>query len=138
MKIAVPTRNNKVDDHFGHCESYSIFSIEANTIQSVEMFPAPEGCGCKSDIAEVLQKKGVTVLLAGNMGAGALNVLQNEGITVLRGNSGDVRMVVEDYLQGKLSDSGVGCASHEAHHGQGGDGHVCNHGHESTSFSIDV
>lgn len=138
MKIAVPTRNNEVDDHFGHCESYSIFSIEAKTIQSVEMFPSPQGCGCKSDIAEVLQKKGVTVLLAGNMGAGALNVLKNQGITVLRGNSGDVRMVVEDYLQGKLSDSGVGCASHEAHHGHGEDGHVCNHNHANNSFSIDI
>ena len=27
MKVAIPTRNNVVDDHFGHCEYYTIFTI---------------------------------------------------------------------------------------------------------------
>ena len=27
MKVAVPTRGNVVDDHFGHCESYNIYNI---------------------------------------------------------------------------------------------------------------
>ena len=30
MKIAVPTRNNVVDDHFGHCEAYTIFTVDTN------------------------------------------------------------------------------------------------------------
>ena len=28
MKIAVPTRDERVDDHFGHCDHYTIFTIE--------------------------------------------------------------------------------------------------------------
>jgi predicted Fe-Mo cluster-binding NifX family protein len=41
-KIAVPiTNTNQIDSHFGHCESYSIFTISAiNNIKS------PQGCGC--------------------------------------------------------------------------------------------
>ena len=28
MKIAVPTRDGRIDDHFGHCDHYTIFEIE--------------------------------------------------------------------------------------------------------------
>ncbi len=31
MKIAVPvTKENQIDSHFGHCESYSVFTISEN------------------------------------------------------------------------------------------------------------
>ena len=32
MKIAVPTRDERVDDHFGHCDHYTIFTIEDNNL----------------------------------------------------------------------------------------------------------
>ena len=44
------------------------------------MIPSPQGCGCKSDIAGVLENMGVSVMLAGNMGQGALNVLTSHHI----------------------------------------------------------
>lgn len=34
MKIAVASEKEKVTEHFGHCESFSIF--EAETIKSLE------------------------------------------------------------------------------------------------------
>jgi predicted Fe-Mo cluster-binding NifX family protein len=124
MKIAIPTRGNLVDDHFGHCEAYTVFTIDENKkIISSEILPSPQGCGCKSNIAGVLQQKGVSVMLAGNMGMGALNVLTGHGIDVYRGNSGDVRLLTEAFLQGKVGDSGIGCQ----HHGEHGEEHQCNH-----------
>lgn len=124
MKIAIPTRNKMVDDHFGHCEAYSIFTIgENNTIENTEIFPSPQGCGCKSNIASVLREKGVTVLLAGNMGDGALNVLNSQGIKVYRGCSGYASDVSESFLKGTIKDSGEGCHHHDEH----GEGHVCSH-----------
>lgn len=45
---------------------------------------SPEGCGCKSDIARVLATDGVTVMLAGGIGGGAVNVLNNSGIEFIR------------------------------------------------------
>lgn len=126
FRIAVPTRNGAVDDHFGHCESYSIFTVENGRIAGEpESLPAPQGCGCKSGIASVLQEKGVTVMLAGNMGAGALNVLSRHGIKVFRGCSGEVRPLVEAYLAGGIADSGESCHAH----GDSADGHVCGHHH---------
>jgi predicted Fe-Mo cluster-binding NifX family protein len=124
MKIAVPTRENDVDDHFGHCEKYTLFTVDKdNKIETLETLPSPQGCGCKSNIAGILQQKGVTVLLAGNMGEGALQVLTMHGIQVYRGNQGDARQAVEMFLQGKIKDSGEGCH----HHGNQSDGHQCTH-----------
>jgi predicted Fe-Mo cluster-binding NifX family protein len=103
---------------------------EGKNITQTELLPSPDGCGCKSDIAAVLQEKGVTVMLAGNMGTGAVNVLARSGIEVYRGCSGDVRAVAEAFLAGAVSDSGQSCMQHENHHGRGHShehGHQCNH-----------
>ncbi len=110
--IAVPTRDGSVDDHFGHCACYTLFTVTGGRITARETLPSPEGCGCKSNIASVLQAKGVGVMLAGNMGEGAKCVLGQCGIAVIRGCSGPVETVVSDYLAGRIADSGEGCRSH--------------------------
>lgn len=119
MKIALPSRGNQIDDHFGHCEFFTIFTVDTDTkeIKDSETVPSPEGCGCKSNIASVLADKGVKVMLAGNMGEGAVRVLNNSGIEVLRGCSGDVKAAALKWLEGSLKDSGDICHAHE--HGCG-------------------
>jgi predicted Fe-Mo cluster-binding NifX family protein len=112
-KVAIPTRAGQVDDHFGHCEYYTIFTIEEGKISKEETFNAPEGCGCKSNIAPILASMGVQTMLAGNMGQGALYVLTTSGIEVYRGCSGNVSEVINDFLKGEVTDSGLGCHSHE-------------------------
>lgn len=117
MKIAIPTKENVVDNHFGHCEYYTILTVgQDNKIMSSEMIPSPQGCGCKSNIAGDLENMGVSVMLAGNMGQGALNVLSAHHIKVIRGCSGNIMDVAAAFLKGELTDSGVGCTSHEHHH----------------------
>ncbi len=99
MKIAVPTRDNRVDGHFGHCEYYTVFAISKdNTIIDSKFIASSEGCGCKSDISSILQRMGVGLMLAGNMGDGALQNISMSGIAVIRGCSGEVNDVVLDYL----------------------------------------
>ncbi len=124
MKVAIPTKGNAVDDHFGHCESFTIFNIDENKkVIGSEILPSLQGCGCKSNIASVLREKGVSVMLAGNMGNGALNVLTNHGIEVYRGNNGNVEKLIVGFLQGNIKDSGFGCKTHENHD----ENHVCTH-----------
>jgi len=130
MKIAVPvTRNNQIDDHFGHCEFYSVFTIsEKNVITEVKTIPSVQGCGCKSNIAHILAEDGVTVMLAGGIGGGAINVLNNSGIEVIRGCSGNASELVKQFVAGLVVDSGESCKTHEQHHGEGHEHeHVCNH-----------
>ena len=112
-KIAVPTKDGVVDDHFGHCEYYTIFETNKNDIISQCTLPAPQGCGCKSNIASILQEAGVTVMLAGNMGLGALNVLSKHGIKTYRGCTGNVENIIKEFLMGHINDSGVSCSHHD-------------------------
>jgi predicted Fe-Mo cluster-binding NifX family protein len=128
MKIAVPvTSDNNIDSHFGHCESYGVFTIsDKNEIVEMKSVGSPEGGGCKSDIASVLASDGVTVMLAGGIGGGAINVLNNSGIEVIRGCAGNAAEVVKLYLSGLVEDSGSSCQQHEEHQ-HGGGAHTCNH-----------
>lgn len=90
MKIAVSVNENKVEEHFGHSKCYRIFIIkEKGAFEESEELYSSEGCGCKSNIAFLLKEKEVKVLLAGNMGNGAFVNLNNAGIRVYRGCSGD-------------------------------------------------
>ena len=102
MKIAVPTRDGVIDDHFGHCAYYTIFEIENNEIVNSSRLESPQGCGCKSGIAADMEAMGISVMLAGNMGEGAKNKLERHNIKVVRA-----------YLIGLIKDSGEGCSHHE-------------------------
>lgn len=122
-KIVMPTRDGRIDDHFGHCEYYTIMTVDdSNKVVSREEMASPQGCGCKSNVASIFQEKGIELMLAGNMGMGALNKLNAHGVRVIRGCSGDIMTVLNDYLEGKLQDSGESCHHHHD------DGHVCHHG----------
>ena len=118
MKIALPSRDNLIDSHFGHCEYFTVYTINEEKIIQEETIPSPSGCGCKSDIASVLAENGVTLMLAGNMGDGAVTVLNNSGIEVIRGCSGSIKEVALAWISGTLTDSGDSCHEH---------GHECNH-----------
>lgn len=122
LKIAVPTRDGMVDEHFGHCQSFTIFHADENkTITAEESFTPPPSCGCKSNLIPILVEKGVTALVGGNMGEGAVTRLGQAGIRVTRGASGPVRAAAEAWLAGRLKDAQIVCHSH-------GD-HECGHHH---------
>lgn len=122
MKIAVPSRNGLVDEHFGHCKEFLIFKVEGDKLVAEKAMPSPEGCGCKSGIAADLARAGISHLVAGNMGEGAVRVLTAHGINVIRGAAGDAAEAAQAFFKGTLADSGVGCAGHS-----GEDGHECSH-----------
>jgi len=131
MKVAVPSRAGEVDGHFGHCEGFSVFSLdERGGIVGEESVASPAGCGCESNIGGVLARMGVTHLVAGNMGEGAVRVLQANGISVTRGASGSAREAVERFAAGTLADSGTPCTGHAGEHGAHGHAHGqdCGHG----------
>jgi len=122
-KIAIPVINNQINDHFGQSEMYKLYTIsEANKITSIETMAAEQGCGCKSNIATELAEAGVTTMLAGGIGQGAINVLGNNNIKVIRGCSGDADAIAKLYIDGLVLDSGESCQQHEK-----GEAHKCNH-----------
>jgi predicted Fe-Mo cluster-binding NifX family protein len=124
LKIAIPTRAGTVDEHFGHCESFTIYSLDENkAVTTSESFTPPPACGCKSNLIPTLVGMGVTMLIAGNMGEGAVVRLGQAGIKVIRGASGPVDAALQAWKDGKLADTQILCmahgADHECHHGEG-------------------
>lgn len=113
IKIAIPTQDDVVDDHFGHCEHYTVFTVDNKSIISSERLESPQGCGCKSNIASVMQEMGITIMLAGNMGMGAFNKLSTHGINVVRGCHGNIEDVLKAYLEGSIADSAESCSHHD-------------------------
>lgn len=116
-KIAIPTRDEMVDDHFGHCAYYTVVTLDdQNQVINRERLASPKGCGCKSNIASVMQEMGISVMLAGNMGMGAYNKLNAHGISVIRGCHGKVEDVLKAYQCGNLTDSLEACDHHDCDH----------------------
>ncbi len=132
LNIAIPTREgDMVDEHFGHCEYFTIFKVndETKTIISKEKLDSPEGCGCKSDIIHTFLEKEIDVMLAGGIGAGAVALLESSGIGVFNGCSGQTDETVLNFLNGKVYGQGV-CCNHDGcgeHHGECGEHHSCDH-----------
>lgn len=113
IKVAVPSRDDMVDPHFGHCESFSIFTIgQGREILEIERLTPPADCGCRSGLIPVLLAKGVSVLLAGGMGQGAASQLTENGIKVVRGVSGPAEAAVLSWAAGGLVDSEDVCHAH--------------------------
>ncbi|WP_339660250.1 NifB/NifX family molybdenum-iron cluster-binding protein [uncultured Polaribacter sp.] len=125
-KIAIPiTKDNKIEDHFGRCKFYEIHTFsEDNEIVDVQLLESDGKCGCKSNIVSVLVKEGVTFMLAGNIGDGAMSKLNDAGIGVIRGCAGNSADVIIDFVDGKITDNGISCVKHSHKKGHA---HACNH-----------
>ena len=118
-KIAIPSRDGQVDEHFGHCGYFTVLTIGPDkAVVAEETFAPPAECGCKSNLVNDLLAMGVTALIAGNMGQGAADKLRRAGLTVVRGASGPVRAAAEAFLAGSLKDKDELCTAH---------GHECLH-----------
>ncbi len=116
-KIAIPTKNNYVESHFGQADHFHVFTIQDGEVKDSERVDSGQGCGCRSNIIGILKEKGVSVMLAGNMGEGAYQKLNMAGIDVIRGCRGKIESVLEKYQAGLLADNGDHC--HSDGHGHG-------------------
>lgn len=103
MKIAVPTAENKLCMHFGHCEQFVIVEVDEKTktiISKEEAVPPPHEPGV---LPKWLHEKGVTAIIAGGMGMRAQQFFQQYGIQVIVGAPSDhPQTVILNWLKGKL------------------------------------
>jgi len=100
-KIAVPNKNGRVDQHYGSCDVFSIFTIEADADTRVggqTEISARALRGCKTGLADELKRAGVKTVLVAEIGAGASRALGALGIRVVAGAAGSVRDALDRYL----------------------------------------
>jgi len=119
MKIAVASMQNEVSEHFGHCEKFRLFDIKEGKVISVDEIINPTQHS-HGQLPTMLMQQGVNVVIAGGIGTGAKQLLQNAGITVYSGVSGNVEEAVNMHLLGELVDANTDCGHHHGDdHGHG-------------------
>ncbi len=105
MKVAVsaigPTLDTQVDPRFGRCQYFLIVEPDSMKFESVENSNASTSGGAGIAAAQMITGKGVEVVLTGNCGPNAYQVLSPAGIKVITGVSGTVQEAIRDYRAGK-------------------------------------
>lgn len=113
IKIAVATEDGSITEHFGYCKSFSIFDAENGQIVKTESIPNP---GHKPGfLPNFLNDMGVTVVIAGGMGSGAVKIFNEKGIEIITGAKGSAEAAAKSYLQGTLKSTGSVCHEHQHH-----------------------
>lgn len=113
MKIAIPTKDNRVDDHFGHCDYFSVFELnDKNEVVSTSQIKTSKECGCKSNLAEVLAAEKVNVMLAAGIGQGAVNKLKMQNIEVIAGFKCSIEEALAKYLRKDYQTTFSICVEH--------------------------
>lgn len=120
MKLAITYENGMVGQHFGHTEQFAIFEINDQKEIVANEIINTNGAG-HGALAGFLKERNVDVLICGGIGMGARVALEEVGIELLPGVTGDIDEVVEAYLKGSLNvDFDATCHHHEGEHD-------CNH-----------
>jgi len=124
MKVCVTATvgdlNAQVDPRFGRCQYFVFVDSDTMAIEAMpnEAIAAPGGAGIQA--AQTVVNKGVDVLISGNIGPNAFQVLSAAGVKVVTGAYGTVKEAVEMYKTGKLSETGVSTVAAHAGMGMGG------------------
>lgn len=120
MKIVIPSADEKLCGHFGHCEYFTFVEINPETkeIISIEKKVPEEGISCQS--ASWIATQGANIILAGGMGGRPMAIFAQNGVKVIAGCPElEIETVVNQFLNDSLTTGENSC---------GGEHHHC-HGH---------
>lgn len=110
LKIAVPTFNDQLTTHFGHCEKFAIVSVQDNKILGSEFISPP--VHQPGVYPRFLADLGVKVIIAGGMGQKAQDLFTQNNIEVYMGvSAGSPTDLVEKYINNNL-DTGENQCTH--------------------------
>ena len=108
MKFAIPLAEGKLTAHFGHCQEFALVEVEGNEIKIKEtLVPPPHEPGV---LPKWLHELGTNVIIAGGMGARALDLFAQNDIKVIVGASALApEELVKQYLDNTLQTGGNVC-----------------------------
>ena len=120
MKIVIPSADEKLCGHFGHCEYFTFVEINPETkeIISIEKKVPEEGISCQS--ASWIATQGANIILEGGIGGRPMAIFAQNGVKVIAGCPElEIETVVNQFLNDSLTTGENSC---------GGEHHHC-HGH---------
>jgi len=122
MRVAISatgsTLDAEVEPRFGRCPYFIIADPDTMQFEGVENSSAMQAGGAGISTGQMIASKGVQVVLTGNCGPNAYQVLSAAGIQVITGVSGKIRDAIQAYKSGQLQATSQSNVA--AHSGMGG------------------
>lgn len=139
MRVAIPTEDERgldstVDQHFGRAPVYTILDTESDAVETVEN--DSHHFGGSGHPPEIVADAGVEVVLAGDIGRGAVSRFEDRGIPVFRGATGTVAEAIEDWEAAALEQVGPDDV-HGHGHEHGDHTHDHDHSHDPGDHAHD-
>ena len=110
MKICVSASSGSldaaVDSRFGRCPYFTIVDSETMEFNAISNDSTNAAHGAGIQAAQTVVNMGAKVIITGNIGPNAFNVLSAAGIKLVTGVSGSIREAVEKYKSGQLKETG--------------------------------
>lgn len=128
MKIVIPSANEKLCGHFGHCEYFTFVEINPETkeIINIEKKVPEEGISCQS--ASWIATQGANIILAGGMGGRPMAIFAQNGVKVIAGCPElEIETIVNQFLNDSLAlgENSCGGEHHHCHGHNHGEHHHC-------------
>ena len=110
MKIAIPTENGEVCEHFGRSPEFTIVTVENKKIIKKEVIENP---GHRTGfLPKFFHDLDVKIIIVGGAGWRAQEFFYQYKIEFILGVTGSVDKVIEDYIKGSLSSDKNLCSPH--------------------------
>jgi predicted Fe-Mo cluster-binding NifX family protein len=110
MRIAIPLAEEKLAQHFGHCEQFALVDVDTEKkeiLKREDISAPPHEPGL---LPQWLAGRGVNMIIAGGMGQRAYDLFAARGIQVLVGAPEEApEKLVLDHLTGGLTTGGNRC-----------------------------
>ncbi len=120
-RIAIPLENGILCEHFGHCQTFAIVSVENNVITEIKEITPPEHV--PGLYPKWVAGHGVTDVIAGGMGQRAIDLFNEQNINAFVGAPiKPAKELVNDFLANKLTLNANYC-NHDENHEHGSCGH---------------
>lgn len=117
FKIAMPKNGDMINPHFGQSRQFLITAVEDEQVRDQYEVSSDSLQHNHSGLTGLLISEGVSLVITGGIGQPAINALQQAGLQVIRGASGNCSEVLAQYLSGLLQDQNVTCNHHGDHSG---------------------
>jgi len=119
MKIAIPSKDNKLCSHFGNCDSFTFVEVNDQTksITNIESVIPEGGISCQS--AGWIAEQGTDVVLAGGMGGRPMQIFSQSGVKVVTGCPElPIEEITNAYVNNSLVTGENSCSGehHHCHH----------------------
>jgi len=100
-----------VSSHFGHTPYFVVAVLADREIVATRLVASPgHGQGCS--MPGFVDSLGVSAVIVGGIGAGAVNGLGARGIEVVAGASGNAAIALHAFATGSLAKGEPGCNGH--------------------------